>query len=79
MPRRSAFFDHTSRGSPLIRQSYDRYDIYIPDVVVCVKWEIMVRPDVGKENAVLFWQTSAEKREERRFIPVDGIMPGGVQ
>ena len=24
-----------------------------------------------------FWQTSAEKREERRFIPVDGIMPGG--
>ena len=39
----------------------------------------MVRPDVGKENAVLFWQTSAEKREERRFIPVDGIMSGGVQ
>ena len=39
----------------------------------------MVRPDVGKENAVLFWQTSAEKSEERRSIPVDGIMPGGVQ
>ena len=33
----------------LIRQSYDRYDIYIPDVVVCVKWKRMVGPDMGRE------------------------------
>ena len=64
---------------PLIRQSYDRYKLYIPDVVVCVKWKRMVGSDMGERMPDLLGRCQQKKREERRSIPVDGIMPGGVQ
>ena len=41
---------------PLIRQSYDRYKLYIPDVVWEVKWEKKVGPDVDwkiQKNSVI--------------------------
>ena len=52
---------------------------YIYQMLWCVSSGKEWSDQIWGENAVLFWQTSAEKREERRFIPVDGIMPGGVQ
>lgn len=45
---------------PLIRQSYDRYKLYIPDVVVCVKWKRMVGPDMGRECRT-FWADVSKK------------------
>ena len=48
---------------PLIRQSYDRYKLYIPDVVGEVKWE----------------KKSDQKRKGLQFILVDGNMPIGVK
>ena len=48
---------------PLIRQSYDQYKLYIPDVVREVKWK----------------KRSDQKRKGQQFILVDENMPIGVK
>ena len=52
---------------------------YIYQMLWCVSSGKEWSDQIWGENAGPFWQMSAKKREERRSIPVDGIMPGGVQ
>ena len=52
---------------------------YIYQMLWCVSSGKEWSDQIWGENAGPFWQMSAKKREERRSIPVDGIIPGGVQ